>query len=92
MTGSTPLTVLWVSWAAITAVFVLMMVYRSLVGMREEDQLFLSPAESKQATEQQRLISRVQKVTLYAKVLGYTSAALLAVNLGVVVYRALEQF
>ena len=37
--------VLTVSWASVTVVLVALLIYRALIGMREEDQLFLASGE-----------------------------------------------
>ena len=86
----TPLTLLWFGWAAITTVFLLLMFYRSLIGMREDDQLFLNPVESRLEAEQHQIMMRVQRVTWYVKLFGYGSAALLVLNLGILVYQAIK--
>ena len=41
--------VLTVSWASVTVVLVGLLIYRALIGMREEDQLFLATGEEHQA-------------------------------------------
>ena len=35
---------LWICWGGITVALVGLVIYRSLVGMKEDDQLFLDPA------------------------------------------------
>jgi hypothetical protein len=42
MSGLSALEILFVFWAAVTALFVGLLIYRSLVGMKEEDTLILS--------------------------------------------------
>jgi hypothetical protein len=37
----TPLTVMLGAWGIVTCVFIGLMIYRSVIGMREEDQLYL---------------------------------------------------
>ena len=34
-------------WSIVTGVLTLVLIYRSVVGMKEDDQLFLDPAESR---------------------------------------------
>ena len=46
MLDPSSLTILWIVWGAITVVFVALLIYRSLIGMKEEDQIFLDPAEA----------------------------------------------
>ena len=53
--------VLTVSWASVTVVLVGLLIYRALIGMREEDQLFLASGEEHQAHEQQVLQARISQ-------------------------------
>ena len=46
MSGISPLMWGLFVWAAITSVFVVLMIYRSLITMREDDQLFLDPTQT----------------------------------------------
>jgi hypothetical protein len=48
-------------------------------SMREDDVVILNPAEAKRAAEQVQVIARVQRLTSWAKGLGFTSARLLVV-------------
>ena len=86
------LTLLWSVWGAITAVFLALVAYRSLIGMREEDQIFLDPAESSLENEQRDLLKRIQRLTPYIRGFGVASAALLLVILGMWTYPALKEF
>jgi len=81
-----------IAWGGVTAVLVITMIYRSLVSMKEEDQLFLDPAESKLQAEQEEILHRIQRIDPYAKGLGVASAGLLLVSGGVFMYEALSRF
>ena len=69
--------VLTVSWGSVTAILVGLLIYRALIGMREDDQLFLASGEEHQAHEQQVLQARIQSVNRYAVWLGVLSGLLL---------------
>jgi hypothetical protein len=69
--------VLTVSWASVTVVLVGLLIYRSLIGMREEDQLFLASGEEHIAREQQALQARISSVNKFAVWLGALSGLLL---------------
>ena len=69
--------ILTVSWASVTVVLVGLLIYRSLIGMREEDQLFLASGEEHIAREQQALQARISSVNKFAVWLGVLSALLL---------------
>src|SRR3989442_1502459 len=92
MLNPSSLTLLWSVWGAITTVFLALIAYRTLIGMREEDQIFLDPAESSLENEQQELLKRIQRLTPYIRGFGVASAALLIVILGLWSYPALKEF
>ena len=77
MFGVSLFTVLLIVWAAVTLAFLVVMAWKSLVGMREEDIIILDAAEAKQAAEQQQVIASVERLTWWAKAFGFASLALL---------------
>ena len=86
------MTTLVILWAAVTAVFVTVMIWKSLVGLQEEDVVILDPAESRQAEEQQLIIAKVERLTLWAKRFGWASATLLLVTGSIWMYRGFVAF
>ena len=89
MSGVTSFTLLLILWGAITVVFIGLMIWKSLVGMREDDQIFLDDAEAGFAKEQGEIVAKVKRITTYAKGFGFASAGLLLVIAGIVMYRGL---
>ena len=89
MSGISPL--MWgvFVWAAITSVFVILMIYRSLIKMREDDQLFLDPTQTALQNEQKAVQQKLNQLRPYAKGLGFASAALGAGLVGLWVYQAI---
>ncbi len=77
------LTVLAGIWGAETAVLVALLIYRSLLGMREDDRLFLGATEAPQEREQHHLQQRIVHINKYAMMLGILSGVLLLAALGV---------
>ena len=92
MFGNSFLTLSWIAWGAVTTVFVALMIWKSLVGLREQDSLVLDPAEDRQAAEQRLIIAKVERVTAWAKGFGFASAALLAMTGGIWAYRGYQAF
>lgn len=92
MSGASFLTASWIVWGAVTTVFVALMIWRSLVGMREDNVVILDPSEARQAAEQQVIVARIERVTAWTKRCGYLSLALLVVAGGVWVYRGYISF
>jgi Tfp pilus assembly protein PilN len=81
-----------VVWIAVTVVLVVMMIYRSALENREEDQLFLDAAESHIAAEQRSILSKIQKLRVPIMTLMVLSGALFAAIAGLWVYRGFETF
>ncbi len=77
MTGVSPMTVGLITWGIVTAIFGVLLGYRSLLSMREDDQLFLGRAESKLEAEQQQIIHKLERITSYTKGFGFASLGLL---------------
>ena len=80
---------LLIVWSVVTAVFVGLVIWRSLLGMKEDDQIFLDEVEDRLAKEQREVVARVQRITKYVKGFGFMSAGLLLVMLALSVYSAL---
>ena len=78
----------WLSltWGIVSVSLVLLMIYRSVVGMKEDDQLFLDPAESHFEAEQHQILAKLERINFYAKRLGLASGGLLAAMLGLAIY------
>jgi hypothetical protein len=92
MSGLSPFTWLLLVWAAVSTVFLILMIYRSLVSMREDDQLFLNPAETALEEAQKEIQGRLSRVTPYTKGFGYASAGLAVVIVGFWIYQGISQF
>jgi hypothetical protein len=86
------LTMLWILWGVVTAALCGVIIYRSLIGMREEDRLFLDAGDATLEAEQVAVVSRLDRLAPYIKILGITSGALLLVIAGIWIYRGLIGF
>ncbi len=73
------LTMLLVVWAVLTALLIILLIYRSTLSMHEEDQLFLDEAEAHMAREQEEIHARMDKTTMPMRVLSAASGALILV-------------
>jgi len=85
------LTVLTGIWAAVTAVLVGLLIYRALLGMREDDRLFLGAGEAQEEREQHELQARIMHLNKYAAMLGILSGILLLVTLGMWGYQEMNK-
>ncbi|MBV8051220.1 MAG: hypothetical protein JOZ80_08535 [Acidobacteriaceae bacterium] len=78
-------------WGALTAVLVVLLIYRSTLTMHEDDQLFLDESASGMAQEQAEIMAKLNKVTPFVKWLGAASGALILVIAGLAIYQGLNQ-
>jgi hypothetical protein len=78
-------------WAAVTVAFVMVMIWKSFAGLKEEDTLILSEG-AKEAVEQQEIIARVERLASLAKVLGIASLVLLLLAGGIWIYPGIVGF
>lgn len=92
MSGISPLMWGLFVWAAVTSVFVVLMIYRSLITMREDDQLFLDPTQTALENEQKAVQRKLNQIRPYAKGLGFASAVLGVGLAGVWVFQAITRF
>ena len=82
---------LLIVWGILTTILVILLIYRSTLTMREDDQLFLDDTASHMEREQKELLVKVNKITPIVNVLGATSGLLILVIAGIWVYRGLSQ-
>ncbi|HXA04539.1 MAG TPA: hypothetical protein VNY30_06865 [Bryobacteraceae bacterium] len=92
MSGISPLMWGLFVWAAITSVFVILMVYRSLITMREDDQLFLDPTQTAMESEQRAIQQKLNQIRPFAKGFGFASAGLGVGLVGLWVFQAITRF
>jgi|SRR5271167_1247039 len=85
---------LWllVTWGAITAIFLVLIAWRSLLASHEDDQIFLDSAQEHIAKEQRELVARIQALSRPIMTSGITSGVLLLLIAGIFVYNGLKNF
>lgn len=83
---------LLIAWGVVTTVLVLFLIYRSTLETREEDQIFLGPAEESMANEQRVLVARIEKLSKPITALIVLSGALLVASAGVWLWQAFKSF
>jgi cell division protein FtsL len=76
-----------VAWIVLTVALVILLIYRGTLTMQEDDQLFLGESEAHMAREQNEIISRVNKLGPFVKILGTASAVLVLAIAGLAVYQ-----
>ena len=84
------LMMLAIAWGAVTAVLVVLLIYRSTLSMHEDDQLFLTDSESHIQKEQTELIAKMNKLQPFVRLFGAASGVLILVIFGVAVWQGLQ--
>ena len=79
-------------WGAITAVFIGLLIWRSLLASHEDDQIFLDSASDHMAREQQELIARISSLSRPILTSGVAAGALLLVIAGMWLWEGLKSF
>jgi hypothetical protein len=80
------------AWGAVTAVLICMVIYRSTLSSREEDQIFLCAGEEFMAAQQRALVARIERLGRPISALMIVSGALLATLAGVALWQVFKQF
>ncbi len=80
---------LFLAWVAVTTGLAGVTIYRALVGLHEDDQLFLDPVEAGFEREQKEIVHSLNGLDRAVHGLMWGSGVLLAVMIGAAVFRAL---
>jgi beta-lactamase regulating signal transducer with metallopeptidase domain len=80
-----------VLWGVITAVLIVLLIYRSTLSMHEDEQLFLSESESQMQKDHIEVMQKLNKITPIVKWLGAASGVLILIIGGVALYQQLSQ-
>jgi Tfp pilus assembly protein PilN len=76
---SSTLTMLLVVWAVLTALLIILLIYRSTLSMHEEDQLFLDESQKQMEQEQAEIHTKMNKTQWPMRVLSASSGLLILV-------------
>lgn len=86
-----PIKILGVVWAVITAALVIVLIYRSTLSMHEDDQLFLDESTANIRAEQEALLKRMGKITPVVNILMVLSGLLILIMAGMWVYAQMNR-
>jgi len=87
-----PVLYLLVAWGAVTAVFIGLLIWRSLLTSHEDDQIFLDAASEHMAREQRELVARISSLSKPLMATGVLAALLLATAAGMWLWEGLKSF
>jgi len=87
-----PMLYLLILWGVVTAVFLALVAWRSVLSSHEDDQIFLDAAQEHMAREQRELVHKIQMISRPLLASGITSGVLLLLMAGIFVYNGLKNF
>ena len=87
-----PMMYLLIVWGVVTAIFLVLVAWRSVLSSHEDDQIFLDAAEEHMAREQRELVSKINSLSRPLLASGITSGVLLLLIAGIFVYHGLKNF
>lgn len=82
--------VLWIVWAGVAAILLILLGYRGTLTRYEEDQIFLDEAENHQALEQSNILVKVRKIQPYVRLAIGATCVMSACILGLYVWDAIR--
>jgi hypothetical protein len=83
---------LLVAWGVVTAILIFVLIYRSMLENREEDQIFLDAAAESMAKEQRALVSRIEGLSKPITALIVVSSVLLVTVAGLWLWQGFQSF
>jgi hypothetical protein len=91
MSAYSPVQVTLAIWLAVAGVYILLFIYRAVVGAKEEDSIYLSAGESRMAEEQRQIMQRVHKLDPITRIFGFAALGMTVVLAGVWGYGVFRQ-
>ena len=79
---SGPLMYLLIVWGVVTAVFLLLIAWRSVLSSHEDDQIFIDAAQEHMAKEQRELVAKINALSRPIMGTGILAGVLLLVIAG----------
>jgi len=86
-----PVFYLLIVWGIVTAVFVILLIWRGVLSSHEDDQIFLDAAEEHIAREQRELVAKITTLSRPLLITGILSGVLLLLAGGLWIYEGLKQ-
>jgi len=87
-----PIMYLLIAWGILTTIFIILLIWRSVLASHEDDQIFLDAAEEHMAREQRELVAKITSLGKPIATTGIAAGALLLLIAGIWVYNGLKNF
>jgi hypothetical protein len=85
-----PMFGLLVAWGILTAILIVLLIYKSTLSMHEDDSIFLNATESQMQKDQAEVLNKMRRITPIVKVLGALSGVMILVIAGLFIYQGLN--
>lgn len=82
--------VIWIVWASIITILLVLIVYRSNLTRYEEDQIFLDESGNHQKKEQEDILVKVNKIQPFIRIVTGVTCALTVGIIGIYVWDAVQ--
>jgi hypothetical protein len=89
MFGASFLALIWIAWGVVTTVFVVLMIWKSLIGVPADSIVIFEAAQRQADSQHQATVARVERLTRLSKYCGFASLGLLVISGSVWVYRGI---
>jgi len=81
---------LLIAWLVVTAVFIVLWIYRAVIGLREDEVLYIDPGESRLLEEQKRIGAKIERLRPFLIGTFVTVVVLGLATFGLWVYQQLR--
>jgi len=85
-----PMVGLLIAWGILTAILIVLLIYKSTLTMHEDDSIFLQETESQMQKDQTEVLAKMRKITPIVKVLGAVSGVMILIIAGLFIYQGLN--
>lgn len=85
----TPMIMLLIAWGVLTAILIILLIYKSTLTMHEDDSIFLHETESQMHKDQMDVLVKMKKIAPIVKVLGALSGLMILIIAGLFIYQGL---
>jgi hypothetical protein len=87
-----PVLYLLIAFGVVTAIFLLLLIWRSVLSSHEDDQIFLDAAEEHMAREQRELVAKIDTLSRPLLASGILAGILLLATTAMWLYQGLRNF
>jgi hypothetical protein len=85
-----PMYMLVAAWGALTAVLIVLLIYKSTLSMHEDDSIMLNDTGSQMQKDQAEVLAKMRKLTPIVRILGALSGLMILVIAGLFIYQGLN--